>query len=161
MLTGVQATPYWRSMMYSCILVANDGSTLGRKAFRHGLQLASHLKARLAVVVAIEPVVVLFGGRGTNIDKNPAQEEMRAQSEAAQLMLDDCALMASGEGVICQTELVAGAYPADAILQTRAKVEADLIVMASHGHRGFRQWILGSQTSEVLARSETPVLVVR
>ena len=47
--------------MYSSILVANDGSTLGRKAFRHGLELASHLKARLSVVVAIEPVLVLFG----------------------------------------------------------------------------------------------------
>ncbi|HET9394978.1 MAG TPA: hypothetical protein VFO36_02890, partial [Nitrospiraceae bacterium] len=55
-----------RSLMYSCILVANDGSTLGRKAFRHGLQLASHLRARLAVVVAIEPVVGLFGVTGTS-----------------------------------------------------------------------------------------------
>lgn len=144
--------------MYSCILVANDGSPLGRKAFRHGLELAAYLKARLAVVVAIEPVVVLFGGVGKS---NPAQEELVARSEDARLMLADCTLMAAGEGVTCQTELVVDAYPADAILQTRAKVEADLIVMGSHGHRGFRQWILGSQTSEVLARSETPVLVVR
>ena len=150
--------------MYSCILVANDGSTLGRKAFRHGLQLASHLGARLAVVVAIEPVIGLFGVTGTlgsNNNNNAAQEELQARSEAARLMLDDCALMAAGEGVTCQTEIVIETYPADAILQTSAKVAADLIVMASHGHRGFRQWILGSQTSEVLARSETPVLVVR
>ena len=76
-------------------------------------------------------------------------------------MLDDCARMAAADGVTCQTELVVETYPADAILQISAKVEADLIVMASHGYRGFRQWILGSQTSDVLARSETPVLVVR
>ncbi|MCB1502852.1 MAG: universal stress protein [Bauldia sp.] len=148
--------------MYSSILVANDGSTLGRKAFRHGLELASHLGARLTVVVAIEPVVVLFGaGRLASNNKNPAQQELQARSEDARLMLDDCARMAAAEGVTCQTELVVETHPADAILQTSAKVEADLIVMASHGHRGFRQWILGSQTSEVLARSETPVLVVR
>ena len=148
--------------MYSSILVANDGSTLGRKAFRHGLELASHLGARLTVVVAIEPVVVLFGaGRLASNNKNPAQQELQARSEDARLMLDDCARMAAAEGVTCQTELVVETLPADAILQTSAKVEADLIVMASHGHRGFRQWILGSQTSEVLARSETPVLVVR
>ena len=148
--------------MYSSILVANDGSTLGRKAFRHGLELASHLGARLTVVVAIEPVVVLFGaGRLASNNKNPAQQELQARSEDARLMLDDCARMAAAEGVTCQTELVVETHPADAILQTSAKVEADLIVMASHGHRGFRQRILGSQTSEVLARSETPVLVVR
>lgn len=148
--------------MYSSILVANDGSTLGRKAFRHGLELASHLGARLTVVVAIEPVVVLFSaGRLASNNKNPAQQELQARSEDARLMLDDCARMAAAEGVTCQTELVVETHPADAILQTSAKVEADLIVMASHGHRGFRQWILGSQTSEVLARSETPVLVVR
>jgi nucleotide-binding universal stress UspA family protein len=148
--------------MYTSVLVANDGSTLGRKAFRHGLELASHLKARLAVVVAIEPVVVLFDVAGTLAsDNNPVRQEIQARSEAAQLVLDDCVLMAAAEGVTCQTELVVETYPADAILQTGAKVEADLIVMASHGHRGFRQWILGSQTSEVLARSQTPVLVVR
>lgn len=148
--------------MYACILVANDGSTLGRKAFHHGLQLAAHLKARLAVVVAIEPVVVLFDVAGTLAsDDNPARQEIQARSEAARLVLEDCALMAAAEGVTCQTELVVETYPADAIIQTAAKVGADLIVMASHGHRGFRQWILGSQTSEVLARSQIPVLVVR
>src|SRR5690606_23218128 len=118
-------------LMYSSILVANDGSTLGRKAFRHGLQLASHLGARLGVVIAIEPVIVLFNVAATlGSDNNPAQQELRARSEAARLMLDDCVLMAAAEGVTCRTELVTGTYPADAILQTSAKVEADLIVMA-------------------------------
>jgi nucleotide-binding universal stress UspA family protein len=37
----------------------------------------------------------------------------------------------------------------------------DLIVMASHGHRGFRKLLLGSQTSEVLADGSVPVLVVQ
>ena len=149
--------------MYSSILVANDGSALGKKAFRHGLELASHLHARLAVVVAIEPVIVLFaaGTLAQSDTNNPAHQELQARSEDARLMLDDCALMASAKGLNCQTELVVESYPADAILQTSIKIGADLIIMASHGHRGFRQWILGSQTSEVLARSETPVLVVR
>jgi hypothetical protein len=33
--------------------------------------------------------------------------------------------------------------------------------MASHGHRGFRKLLLGTQTSEVLADGSVPVLVVR
>ncbi|MGC2319146.1 MAG: universal stress protein, partial [Bradyrhizobium sp.] len=37
----------------------------------------------------------------------------------------------------------------------------DLIVMASHGRRGLRKLLLGSQTSEVLVGGSVPVLVVR
>jgi nucleotide-binding universal stress UspA family protein len=33
--------------------------------------------------------------------------------------------------------------------------------MASHGRRGFRKMLLGSQTTEVLTTSTVPVLVVR
>jgi nucleotide-binding universal stress UspA family protein len=52
-------------------------------------------------------------------------------------------------------------HPATAILEAAASRECDLIVMASHGRRGIGRLLLGSQTSEVLAHSQTPVLVVR
>ena len=38
---------------------------------------------------------------------------------------------------------------------------ADLVVMASHGHRGLRKLLLGSQTQAVVSRGHLPVLVVR
>jgi nucleotide-binding universal stress UspA family protein len=39
--------------------------------------------------------------------------------------------------------------------------KCDLIVMGSHGRRGFNRLLLGSQASEVLTLSTVPVLVVR
>jgi nucleotide-binding universal stress UspA family protein len=51
--------------------------------------------------------------------------------------------------------------PSDAIIKTAQERGCDLIVMASHGRRGVRRMMLGSQTAEVLARSDVPVLVIR
>jgi nucleotide-binding universal stress UspA family protein len=51
--------------------------------------------------------------------------------------------------------------PATAIIETAKSRGCDLIVMASHGRRGIRKLLLGSQTSEVLADGSVPVLVVQ
>ena len=41
------------------------------------------------------------------------------------------------------------------------KHKADLIVMASHGRRGLKRLLLGSETLNVLTHSAVPVLVLR
>ena len=54
-----------------------------------------------------------------------------------------------------------GIAKADAIIATAKARGCDLIAMASHGRRGLGRLVLGSVTAEVLAHSETPVLVGR
>ena len=49
----------------------------------------------------------------------------------------------------------------DAIIASARKSKADLIVMASHGHRGLKRLLLGSETQQVLTHSSVPVLVLR
>jgi nucleotide-binding universal stress UspA family protein len=56
---------------------------------------------------------------------------------------------------------VPDARPAEATVDLAGARGFSLIVMASHGRRGFRRMLLGSQTAEVLAHSPMPVLVVR
>jgi nucleotide-binding universal stress UspA family protein len=51
--------------------------------------------------------------------------------------------------------------PAEAIVRFATLKGCDLIVMSSHGRRGVQRVLLGSQTSEVLANTTIPVLVVR
>src|SRR5690606_7452869 len=51
--------------------------------------------------------------------------------------------------------------PAEAIVRAAGLRNCDLIVMASHGRRGIRKALLGSQTSEVLVNTKIAVLVVR
>jgi nucleotide-binding universal stress UspA family protein len=51
--------------------------------------------------------------------------------------------------------------PAEAIVRCAKAKDCDLIVMSSHGRRGMRKILLGSQTSEVLAHTTISVLVIR
>ena len=51
--------------------------------------------------------------------------------------------------------------PAPVILRTAARAGADLVVMASHGRRGFSRLFLGSVAELVLRESKCPVLTVR
>jgi nucleotide-binding universal stress UspA family protein len=52
-------------------------------------------------------------------------------------------------------------HPFEAIITTAEEKGCDLIVMASHGRRGVRGLLLGSETVKVLTHSKIPVLVYR
>ena len=61
----------------------------------------------------------------------------------------------------CESVTVTSDYPAEAIVAAAKKRRCDLIFMASHGRRGFRDSLLGSETQKVLAEGPIPVLVYR
>ncbi len=51
--------------------------------------------------------------------------------------------------------------PAEEILCCAAEIEADLIVMSTHGLSGLSRWVYGSVTAKVLRQAPCPVLLVR
>jgi nucleotide-binding universal stress UspA family protein len=51
--------------------------------------------------------------------------------------------------------------PGDRILEAATSLNADIIVMATHGRRGIRHFVLGSIAERVVRESKIPVLVVR
>jgi nucleotide-binding universal stress UspA family protein len=146
--------------MYKHILISTDGSEVAQKGVDHGLALAKSLGARVTIVTVTERFPVYAGP-----DWIPGPAEMEAwdgrQKEWATKVLADVKAAADRLGVVAETVHVADAQPADAIIATANKGPCDLIVMASHGRRGLRRLLLGSQTSEVLVSSPVPVLVVR
>ena len=62
-------------------------------------------------------------------------------------------------GVPCETVLATSDDPYEAILRTAHDKGCDLIMMASHGRRGVRGLLLGSETHKVLTHTKLPVLV--
>lgn len=150
--------------MYKHILISTDGSEMAQKGVDHGLSLAKSLKARVTIIMVTErfPIHAHAGIAGGWI---PGPAEMAqyhaAQKEAAQEVLATVATAAKKLGVPADTLHVPEAYPAEAIVELAKTADCNLIVMASHGRRGLRKLVLGSQTSEVLANSPVPVLVVR
>ncbi len=51
--------------------------------------------------------------------------------------------------------------PGDSIIDVQAKLGADLVVMATHGRKGFKHLVLGSVAERVVRESRVPVLMVR
>ncbi|MCA6106321.1 universal stress protein [Bradyrhizobium cenepequi] len=149
--------------MYANILLSTDGSDVARKGVKHGIALANALNAKVTVITVTEPLTVDYGsGHAGWI---PSQEMFdsfdAARKEGAGRVLDEVRAMAEQIGMSAELLHVPNAHPATAIIETAKSRGCDLIVMASHGRRGLRKLLLGSQTSEVLADGSVPVLVVR
>ena len=149
--------------MYTNILLSTDGSDIARKGVEHGIALAKALNAKVTVITVTEPLPVDYGG-GHAGGWIPSQEEFdrfdAAARERAAKVLDEARAMAEQAGISAELLHVPDAHPATAIIETAKSGGCDLIVMASHGRRGLRKFLLGSQTSEVLVDGSVPVLVV-
>jgi nucleotide-binding universal stress UspA family protein len=63
--------------------------------------------------------------------------------------------------VNCECIHVTNDFPAAVILAVATKKKCDLILMATHGRRGLRGVLLGSETQKVLTHSRIPGLVSR
>ena len=149
--------------MYANILLSTDGSDVARKGVAHGIALAKALNAKVTVITVTEPLPVDYGG-GHASGWIPSKEEFdsfdAACKESAGKVLDEARAMAEQIGISVELLHVPNAHPATAIIETATSRGCDLIVMASHGRRGLRKLLLGSQTSEVLVDGSVPVLVV-
>ena len=60
------------------------------------------------------------------------------------------------KGTTVKSDLIA-----EALIAAAKRHKCDLIVMASHGRRGIKRLLLGSETQQVLTHSHIPVLVLR
>ena len=148
--------------MYRHILIATDGSERASKGVEQGFALARELQAKATVLTVSEPISTGFDDAlGWSAVATSLPDFQNARDEAARKVLDAVTVLAGQAGVAPQLLHVADRYAAEAIVDTAEQQGCDLIVMASHGRRSLGRLLLGSQTSEVLARCGVPVLVIR
>ncbi len=148
--------------MYKHILIATDGSELAARGVEHGLALAAPLGAKATVLTVSEPLerqaerAAVASGVYDPVLRYDQQidSDMRKQFASIERRAEEC-------GVPLDLLHEIDDHPAEAIVRTARLNGCDLIVMASHGRRGARRLLLGSQTAEVLANTVLPVLVVR
>jgi nucleotide-binding universal stress UspA family protein len=149
--------------MYANILLSTDGSDVARRGVKHGIGLAKALDAKVTVITVTEPLPVGYGMSGDAPGWITQQEIDRfeaARDERAGKVLGEARTMAEQIGISVELLHVPNAHPATTIIETAKSRGCDLIVMGSHGRRGIGKLFLGSQTSEVLADGNVPVLVV-
>ena len=147
--------------MYQRILVATDGSTLSKKAIGNAIELASTCGAELIAIKVTPryPQSYFEGSLPLNADE--VEKIEKQWTDSAQKTLDAIVKLASKKGVSAKGVVVKGDIVSDALLSAAKKHKADLIVMASHGRRGIKRLLLGSETQQVLTHSSLPVLVLK
>jgi nucleotide-binding universal stress UspA family protein len=148
--------------MYKKILIATDGSELAGRAVEDGLKLAKVVEADVLIVTVTEiwsAFAAASEANQRNYDAVSAYEE--AEKHAAEETLRAATDRAASMGVTSDTRHVSDRRPSEGILEIARLEDCDLIVMASHGRRGIQKVLMGSQTSEVIALTDRPVLVIR
>lgn len=81
--------------------------------------------------------------------------------ENATKALAEALEFSKAEGVDAQTLVIKGQVSAEGIAETATELKADLIVMGSHGRKGFQKMLMGSFAQDVLRNTELPVLIVK
>ncbi|MEJ1126130.1 universal stress protein [Variovorax sp. CCNWLW225] len=147
--------------MFKRILVATDGSTLSKKAVTSAIALAATHDADLVAlnVVPRYPKGYFDGAMSFSPEDIALIEKQWA--DKAQAMLDTVKSRAEQSGVRVKTATANSDLVAESIVAAAKKHKSDLIVMASHGRKGIKRLLLGSETQHVLAQSMLPVLVLR
>jgi nucleotide-binding universal stress UspA family protein len=147
--------------MFKHILIATDGSPLSRRAIATGVALAQSVGARVTGVFAAPPATpVIYRDYLPVGYATPAKHAAMIKASAARY-LGVIGRAARDAGVGYVGVQVTSDFPSDVILDVAKRRKCDLIVMASHGRRGLRGVLLGSETQKVLTQTRIPVLVCR
>lgn len=147
--------------MYQRILVATDGSTLSKKAINSAIELAALAGAELVALKVVPRYPQSYFEGGLALQAAEVGRVEKQWAEEGQAIVDAVQKSALEQGVKTKAITVKSDLVSDAIIAAAKKHKCDLIVMASHGRRGIKRLLLGSETQQVLTHSHVPVLVLR
>lgn len=146
--------------MFKRILVPVDGSVTSNLALDAAINLALACSGRLRVVHALdEPLWLaaygMHGRTGAGLHEvmchsgddllHKAMEKARSAGVEADMMLLD----------------KPGVRLSEAVANAAKRWDADLVVLGSHGRKGFHRLVMGSGAEQVIRHAPVPVLVIR
>jgi nucleotide-binding universal stress UspA family protein len=137
--------------MYETVLVPIDGSDQSQAALDHAVALAESHGATVHLLYVADTNRDSLTVQGGEVVDALEQEGDRIVS-AAVGGLDP------GVDVV---DTVLTGDPVETILDYAGSVDADLVVMGTHGRRGLDRYLLGSTTERVVRLSSVPVLTIR
>lgn len=144
--------------MFRKLLVATDGSELSRKAGEVAIGLARATWSEHGGFTAVDEYP--YAGMGPVAATVYGELQAKAGAEAND-RLAALEVAARAADVACETIVRQTAHAWRGVIEVAQEAGCDAIVMASHGRRGVKSLLLGSETMRVLTHSTLPVLVVR
>jgi nucleotide-binding universal stress UspA family protein len=143
-------------MKIRTVLCPTDFSEFSRRAIEHAVAIARWNEAKLTLL-HVYPFLLPRGGDAPYF---PSGLPLDAATRARLLRdLETAAEPARAAGLAPELLLIEG-DPSEEILRQARMRPADLIVMGTHGRRGFERWMLGSVADRVVHKAECAVLTV-
>ena len=142
------------------VVVGVDGSDESKEALKWAAQQARLSGAKLRVVHAWSVPALAMPSMSLEPASFPSTDDIDAFKESAQRALDEetAAIVPEGSGIEVEKVLVQE-FPAQALVQESAN--AELLVVGSRGHGGFKGMLLGSGSQHCVHHAKCPVVIVR
>lgn len=148
--------------MHKRIFVAIDSSSTAQKALEEAISLAKAPGASLCIAHAADegPLTQHGMGLGTYIDIGKVKAEMR---ESGNALLDHALAKASAAGCPAERMLIESTQRrvAEMIADAAQQWKADLVVVGTHGRRGFERLLVGSVAENLVRIATTSLMLVR
>jgi len=139
------------------VLVPIDFSDYSKNALGYAINFAKHFKAELHLIYVVEPVIYPpdFSMGQIAIPSVDLEMDKRAKDELQNLA--DKQIPSDLKTSI----LVKTGKPFIEIIETAAEIDADLIIIATHGHSGMEHILFGSTAEKVVRKAPCPVMTLR
>ena len=146
--------------MFKKILVPIDGSKASRLGLWEGIKLAKDQGATLYLFHVLEEEIMFQERSARGLIANAY---LKVVHDGGKKLIANAQAMAKKVHVPTKAftdESLAGGT-ADLIVKQAKKLKADLIVIGTHGRRGIRRLVMGSDAEAVVRNSPIPVMLVR
>src|SRR5262245_27820914 len=146
--------------MFKRILVPVDGSSTSNRGLEQALELARVHGATLVLLHVVDEHVIVQHAEVVATVTEQYLESMRASGKE---ILAQAEAAASRQGVNCKSLLMENiaSSVADIVVEQAKKHRVDVIVMGTHGRRGMKRLVMGSDAEGVVRNAPVPVLLVR
>lgn len=145
--------------VYNSILVPVDGSDTAERALREAIRLARSLSSRIRLIHVVNSTPWIAQGGSSELMEQ-LLTQMRSTGES--IVHEAKAAVRSG-GLQVDSRLIEamGERAGEFIVAEATDWPAELIVCGTHGRRGLRRLLVGSDAEYVVRHSPVPVLLVR
>jgi nucleotide-binding universal stress UspA family protein len=147
-------------MAYKRILVPVDGSATSDLGLREAIGFAKTQKARLQLVHVVDAHSTLVATAESGVYM---ADLIQAMTQRGRRILEKAAELVRKAGLACDIVLLETLTgpAAGPILRQAKKARVDLIVMGTHGRRGLRRLVMGSDAEQIVRNASVPVMLVR
>lgn len=141
------------------ILVPTDNSPTAMKALDYAIEIAKFQKAKIFLLHVVDERYLSYMSLTDDLSGSTPNLENKMENHMVkelQQTIKDRNL--DPEQVVARVNM---GRPCEEIITYSDEIDADIIVMGTHGDSGLRRMFIGSVAERVVRRAKRPVLVVR